>query len=235
MMQHNINTSGSDIKKTLGLVIFDCDGVLVDSEILSIDALHKLILQEGGTLSNEEVVEQFQGRSMKSAREDLLASQGVTFTEDALKEMNAKLFERFRQELQPVQGVAEFIDSLSLPICVASSSHPERIDVSLTATNLKHYFVDKVFSSTMVKNGKPAPDLFLFAAEKMGVSADNALVIEDSPAGVLAARRAGMLCIGLTAGSHAKHASQRQKLMDAGANWVVDSYQEAIDIIHLYS
>lgn len=218
-------------KESVDLIIFDCDGVLVDSELLSIDALYHLILTQGGMLSKHEVIQKFQGRSMKSAKDELHATQGVELTQKSLDDMNKCLFSRFKAELQPVSGVKEFIESLTIPYCVASSSHPERIDVSLEATCLKDYFSDNIFSSTMVKNGKPAPDLFLFAAEKMKNAANRALVIEDSPAGVQAARRAGMMCIGLTAGSHAKHHSHRKKLIDAGANWVVDSYKEVADII----
>lgn len=145
--------------------------------------------------------------------------------------MNRHLFARFKAELQPVSGVKEFIRSLTVPYCVASSSHPERIDVSLEVTCLKDYFSGNIFSSTMVKNSKPAPDLFLFAAEKMKIAANRALVIEDSPAGVEAARRAGMLYIGLTAGSHTKQPSHRKKLIDAGTNWIIDSYEKIQYII----
>lgn len=225
---HNIDKSSID------LIIFDCDGVLVDSELLSIDALHHLILAQGGMLSKHEVIQQFQGRSMKSAREELFATQGVELTQASLDDMNKRLFARFKAELQAVTGVKEFIESLITPCCVASSSHPERIDVSLEATCLKDYFSGNIFSSTMVKKGKPDPDLFLFAAEKMKTAAKRALVIEDSPAGVEAARRAGMVCIGLTAGSHAKQPSHRKKLIDAGANWVVDSYEEVSKIIKAF-
>lgn len=216
----------------LELIIFDCDGVLVDSEVLSIDALHRLILSEGGKLTKDEVIVQFQGRSMKSAREELFASQGVELTPAALNAMNKDLFARFYQELQPIPGIEDFIEHLSLPYCVASSSHPERINVSLTATRLNTYFSGKVFSSTMVKNGKPAPDLFLLAAQKMGAPTNTTLVIEDSPAGIQAAKRAGMLSIGLIAGAHAQHPSHKQKLIDAGADCVVDSYEEVLKFIN---
>ncbi|MDE8603014.1 HAD family hydrolase [Marinomonas sp. RSW2] len=226
-----LNVTEETLSKMLDLIIFDCDGVLVDSEILSIEVLHDLILKQGGNLTKEDVIQQFQGRSMKSARDELSASQGVELTDASITEMNEYLFARFQQELQPVLGITAFIESLNLPYCVASSSHPERIDASLTATNLRHYFSGKVFSSTMVKNGKPAPDLFLLAAEKMAFSAERVLVIEDSPAGVQAARNAGMLSIGLTAGSHAKHPNHRKRLIDAGANWVVNSYDEVAKII----
>lgn len=219
----------------LKLIIFDCDGVLVDSENLSIAALHDVILKQGGILSEEEVIQQFQGRSMKSARDELFAKQGVMLSQESLDEMNKQLFTCFKEELQPVKGVRSFIESLDLPVCVASSSHPERIDVSLTATKLKSYFAGNIFSSTMVQNGKPAPDLFLFAAKNMSVPADCALVIEDSPAGVEAARRAGMLCIGLTAGSHAKHPNHKQRLIEAGAHWVVSSYEEVAEVVEKLS
>lgn len=230
-MNNKIGEQVTTQKKGLELIIFDCDGVLVDSEVLSIEALHKLIIDEGGAMSKDEVIAQFQGRSMKSARDDLFTTQGVELTQTGLDAMNANLFARFRQELQPIFGVVDFIESLTLPICVASSSHPQRIEVSLSVTKLSSYFCDKMFSSTMVKTGKPAPDLFLFAANRMGSPANSTLVIEDSPAGIQAAKRAGMLSIGLTAGSHAQHSSYKKKLIEAGADWVVDSYQDVMKLV----
>lgn len=135
-------TGDSEAKQlaSLELIIFDCDGALVDSEVLSIDALYRLILAEGGRLTKDEVIAQFQSRSMKSAKEELFASQGVALTQMALDAMNVELFASFYQALQPIRGVSDFIESLTLPFCIASSSYPERIDVSLDATASLFYW-----------------------------------------------------------------------------------------------
>lgn len=133
------------------------------------------------------------GRSVASMTRTLFEDYGVETDIDFLDHMRATLFERFKSELQPIDGIAQTLDRL-VPFrrCVASSSQPERIRYSLGLTGLIDKFEPHVFSATMVKNGKPAPDLFLHAARQMGVDPRHCIVIEDSPAGIVAAKAAGM-------------------------------------------
>jgi HAD superfamily hydrolase (TIGR01509 family) len=185
------------------LVIFDCDGVLVDSEPISIRILTEIIGEAGVTISAEDAYREFLGRSMASIVATLSHRYGLTMTSDHLSRIRSRLYREFESGLAAVNGVKEMLHALNLPHCVASSSQPERIRLTLRITGLLEYFEPRLFSSSMVKNGKPAPDLFLHAAHSCGASPENCIVIEDSPAGIEAAKRAGMRVLGFTGGSHA--------------------------------
>jgi HAD superfamily hydrolase (TIGR01509 family) len=131
-----------------------------------------------------------------------------------------RLFERFRRELKPVKGVREALDMLPYPRCVASSSARERVDLSIEITGLKALFGDNVFSADQVEHGKPAPDLYLFAACSLGVIPANGIAIEDSTLGIQVAVSAGMKAIGFAGASHAT-VELAQRLKKAGANIVI--------------
>jgi HAD superfamily hydrolase (TIGR01509 family) len=208
------------------LIIFDCDGVLVDSEVLSMAILGDLIAASGIEMQPETVQALFQGRSLASTVKDLQASHQVDISEKDLADMNTRLFASFKAALEPIPGVRQFINRLTLPFCVASSSTPDRIRYSLKLTGLLDDFGERIFSSTMVKVGKPAPDLFLYAAKNMGVKPRNCVVIEDSAAGLQAAQRASMIGIGLTAGMHAKGVGYSDRLKKHGASVVCTDYDE---------
>lgn len=184
-------------------VIFDCDGVLVDSEPISIRVLTEIIGETGVTVSADQAYREFLGRSMASIVEALSERYGVTMTGMHLQEIRSRLYSEFEKSLSPVKGVKAMLSALKLPNCVASSSQPERIRLTLRKTGLLDYFEPRLFSSTMVERGKPEPDLFLYAANCSGVPAERCVVIEDSPAGIEAAKRAGMRVFGFTGGSHA--------------------------------
>ncbi|MNZ72165.1 6-phosphogluconate phosphatase [compost metagenome] len=149
--------------------------------------------------------------------------------------MRATLFERFRTELRPIDGIGETLDRL-LPLrrCVASSSQPERIRYSLGLTGLIDKFEPHVFSATMVKNGKPAPDLFLHAAREMGADPRHCIVIEDSPAGIAAAKAAGMGVFAFTGGSHARFPAFREKIAGLGADAVFDAMPDLVQLVGNY-
>ncbi|MPZ12027.1 MAG: HAD-IA family hydrolase [Kiloniellaceae bacterium] len=197
---------------SIELVIFDCDGVLVDSEPLAMRVLLQMLSRAGAELAPERAYEAFLGRSLASVCDILRRDYDVDLGDDALERMRRDLNAVIRSDLQPIPGVAATLESLRRPFCVASSSQPERIRLSLEVTGLAGYFGDDVFSATMVTHGKPAPDLFLHAAERMQVAPGRCMVVEDSPAGVSAALRAGMRVVGFTGGSHARLASHRRRL-----------------------
>lgn len=187
-----------------GLVIFDCDGVLVDSEPISLRLLLSTLASAGLELSPARADALFLGRSLATTRQIIARDYGLTVSDAALDEMRRELHEAFRRELQPIPGIAETLGGLPCPFCVASSSQPERIELSLRVTGLWPRFEGRAFSSTMVARGKPAPDLFLFAAEKLGYGPEDCVVVEDSPAGIMAARAAKMRVVAFTGGSHAR-------------------------------
>jgi HAD superfamily hydrolase (TIGR01509 family) len=197
------------------LLIFDCDGVLVDSEVLSCRIDAEFLTEIGIPYTAEEVARQFLGVSLKTMISRIEAERNRRLPDDFGEKLNRILFERFETDLKPIAGVRDAILSLPYPRCVASSSVPERITLSLRITGLADLF-DDIFSSTQVARGKPAPDLFLHAASHMSARPEDCVVIEDSTAGVQAALAAGMRVIGFAGGGHCgpDHAD---KLRQAGA------------------
>ncbi len=197
------------------LVIFDCDGVLVDSEPLACRAFEQVYANHGMTLPEGTVAK---GIGMKMA--DILALvrdlTGHSLPQGADQDIWPVTRQFFAEALEPTKGIAGFLQSLPQKRCVASSSHPERIAFSLDKVGISQYFGDNVYSSTMVKRGKPAPDLFLFAADKMGVDPARCVVIEDSPFGVEGAVAAGMTAFGYTGGGHT-YAGHAERLSERGA------------------
>jgi FGGY-family pentulose kinase/HAD superfamily hydrolase (TIGR01509 family) len=191
----------------IGLIIFDCDGVLVDSELLAMRVLVAAIeAQGGGRVAPADAFRNYLGRSLESISKSLAESHSVTLGDDALAAMRNDLFSLYRRELKPVPWIEDVLDRIDVPRCVASSSGLERIRFSLDVTGLLPRFGDRIFSASMVEHGKPAPDLFLHAAREMGVAPQNCLVIEDSPAGVRAAKAAGMRVFAFLGGSHVEAA-----------------------------
>jgi HAD superfamily hydrolase (TIGR01509 family) len=213
------------------LIIFDCDGVLVDSEPMSIGALKDLFSEHNLELTYEEVASRFKGRSLIDTRHSLRTYFNIELRDEAVDRMHQGLLEKFKTDLRQVPGVEEFISLLTQPYCVASSGDPSRIKCALQSTGLDSYFGNRLFSATQVKLGKPEPDLFLHAARECSASPSECLVIEDSPAGVLAAKRAGMMCVGIAADSYPRTSEDVKKLSASGADIVVNSYAALARII----
>lgn len=213
-----------------GLVIFDCDGVLVDSEPIGLRILLDTLAEAGLALDPAVAHDRFLGRSLASTVAILAADFGLGLDEAALGAMRVRLYAAFRAELRPIPGVAATLDALGCPFCVASSSQPERLELSLRVTGLWPRFEGKVFSATMVAEGKPAPDLFLHAALVMGFAPRDCLVVEDSPAGVLAAQAAGMRAIGFLGGGHAQGDAHQAALTALGPERVIKKMGALIGI-----
>jgi HAD superfamily hydrolase (TIGR01509 family) len=201
-------------------LIYDCDGVLVDSEVLAGAALAELMTSLGHPLSGAECTRIFGGLNVTGVLAKAEQILGRPVPPDRGAEAGQRLLARFRQELQPVNGVSGTIASLPYRRCVCSSSAPERLWLSLEVTGLAPLFGEHVFSAAQVQHGKPAPDLFLFAARALGEAPSDAIVIEDSPLGIAAARAAGMRSIGFTGASHVLPDLQG-RLADAGADLII--------------
>jgi HAD superfamily hydrolase (TIGR01509 family) len=204
----------------LTLLIFDCDGVLVDSEAIALDGLAEMLTARGHPVTRAECRSLFMGRSVKDVLAEIERLLGSPLPPDWETEAQTRFFERLRRDLRPVDGIVAAIEALPYPRCVASSSPHDRIALSLAVTGLAPLFGEWVFSAEDVAHGKPAPDLFLHAAGRCGATAGEAIVIEDSPAGILAARRAGMRAIGFAGASHAD-AALAAALTEAGAGRVL--------------
>ncbi len=216
---------------SVGLVIFDCDGVLVDSEPLAMQALLETLSEAGLTLAPDLGYERFLGRSLATITAVLSDEYGVDLTHEALDRMRHRLYELFRRDLKPIQGIHNVLDALPVPYCVASSSQPERIRLALELTDLGGRFGPHVFSASMVSRGKPAPDLFLHAAREMAVEAGRCLVVEDSPAGVEAAKRGGMRVCAFVGGSHAKRESHRRTLEALAPDHIIEDMRRLPQLV----
>jgi HAD superfamily hydrolase (TIGR01509 family) len=174
------------------LVIFDCDGVLVDSEPIAIELDLVLLERVGLKMTRQELIDRFLGRSDSVLHEAIAAHLGHPLDPEVKEEFDQLHIEALKRELKPVPGVVDALARLQRPTCVASSSTPEGLYRKLTLTGLYEQFEGHIFSAVEVPNGKPAPDLFLYAAHQMGVEPNRCVVVEDSHYGVLAARAAGM-------------------------------------------
>lgn len=213
------------------LVIFDCDGVLVDSEPISVGVLLDILKEAGCEISLDDAYRRLLGRSMATISGLMESDFGLRLTAGHLAEMRARLYARFRSELKPVSGIASAVSGLGCMVCVASSSQPERIRLSLEVTGLLGLFEPHIFSATMVENGKPAPDLFLHAAAAMGIAPANCVVVEDSPAGIEAAQRAGMRVVAFCGASHAGPAGLREQAMQLSPSALLENMQDLASVL----
>lgn len=210
-----------DFRSKPELVIFDCDGVLVDSEVLSCQCLSEALGECGIELSIEDALQLFLGQSA-AAVTLYWRRRGQPLPETFLPELKSRVLERFRRSLQPMPGIGPLLSSLQMPFCVASSSDLDRVSLSLVLTGLAPHFGNRLYTSQMVPHGKPAPDLFLYAAAQMKIEPMRTLVVEDSISGVTAAKAAGMTAWGFVGGSHYRSRDARNMLYDAGAERVFE-------------
>ena len=184
------------------LVIFDCDGVLIDSEIISSRVLVRLLGDVGVHVDHAHVQKHFLGRSWPKVAGEIRIQYGLMLGSEFEERYRSDLLAAFETELRTVEGIEAVLAGLGVQSCVATSSSPKRVRRSLELAGLAPIFGDRIFTASQVENGKPAPDLFLFAAQTMGVAPEACLVIEDSRPGIDAARAAGMPVWRFTGGSH---------------------------------
>jgi HAD superfamily hydrolase (TIGR01509 family) len=198
------------------LIIFDCDGVLIDSEMLACRTDAACLAEIGITMSADDVLDRYLGVSASDMFADIELRHGRALPPGFPEMVRGRIAAAFETDLKPMQGIEAALQALPVRRCVASSSAPVRVRQSLTLTGLLRYFEPHLFSATQVTHSKPAPDLFLFAAAAMQAAPETCLVIEDSVAGVHAAVAAGMRVIGFTGGSHCR-AGHAERLRAAGA------------------
>lgn len=185
------------------LLIFDCDGTLVDSELIALEVLSEMMSEQGVPMDVASCMHAFMGKHNADIVSEIERLIGRPLPPDEGARTRARMLARMESELKPVDGVAAVLAAVEGPRCVASSSDPARIAHSLERTGLASFFGEHIFSAAQVAHGKPAPDLFLLAAETMGFAPQHCIVIEDSVAGVVAGVRAGMAVIGFAGASHA--------------------------------
>lgn len=209
-------------------IIFDCDGVLVDSEVIAIAVEREHLSGWGLVYDNETYLSRFVGlhnRDYHAALRQDAKDQRINLPVDFPVIIQAAIWARFEAELSAIDGALDLATRFDGPMAVASSSEQDKLHRKLELTKLASAFGPHVYSADLVENGKPAPDLFLLAAEKMGVPASNCLVIEDSENGVRAGRAAGMMVCGFTGGAHADP-GLAARLEAAGAHMLAHSFAE---------
>lgn len=191
--------------RQISLVIFDCDGVLVDSEYLSATVLIDVFSTIGINIDLPFVYANFVGHSFATVAAKYARRHGANVPETFEQDYRNQLLQSFIGQLHAMPGIEEVLDSLDIPYCLASGSSPTRVNRSLELTGLLDRFQDRIYTTTMVSQGKPAPDIFLFCAKTLGVAPENCLVIEDSATGIAAAEAAGMAKWHFRGGSHFNH------------------------------
>ena len=202
------------------MVIFDCNGVLVDSEPLATAILSQEFTRAGFPLTQDVIARYFTGRRPSDIVAEVENASGRRLPPNFIGAIASVILRRFRSELRATHHAGHALSWLRGPKCVASSSSHERIRVSLECTGLIRFFDANLFSASDVRKGKPAPDLFLYVAGKLRVKPSECIVVEDSPVGVAASVAAGMTAIGFVGGSHAGNQLENQ-LRSAGARTVI--------------
>jgi HAD superfamily hydrolase (TIGR01509 family) len=220
-----VTKANSSNKQPFELVIFDCDGVLVDSEVISCRAHAETLTRHGYPITEQQVLERFLGVSDREARLTIEAELGRKLPGDFEAQVKHATLKFYEGDLRAILHIADAIAAIDLPKCVASSGTQEKIKHGLDCAGLYDALAPHIFSATQVARGKPAPDLFLFAAERMGASPARCVVIEDSVPGVSGARAAGMTVLGFHGGSHCLP-GHAEKLRAAGANVTFDDMRQ---------
>ena len=214
----------------LGLVIFDCDGVLVDSELIDARIRSECFRAEGFPVTLEDLQES-SGISGAGLADMIRTRFGRPLPEGFMQATRAKIMSALIDELRAIEGISELLRSLTMRLCVASNSHLDRVRHSLEVTGLLQFFDPHVFSAIMVERGKPAPDLFLFAAQRLNVSPADCLVVEDSVHGIIAAQAAGMEVVGFSGGSHCQ-TGHGERLIAAGCKRVFARMSEIGEFLY---
>lgn len=208
------------------LVIFDCDGVLVDSEALVADIYSDFFKKYDVDISAHELGERYAGKTDFNLMQDIQARFNVSFPEDAQTQIGLLAKAKMETDLEPIAGVKDLLSQLTYKKCVCSNSGYKRLMQSLDVTDIiGHFEIEHIFSANFVDNPKPAPDLHQFAAAQFSVSPERCLVIEDSVTGVVAAKAAGMEVYGFTGAGHSSE-NQPRLLTEAGASRIFTTMDE---------
>lgn len=213
----------------MAAIVFDCDGVLVNTEILAAEA-HQTVYARHGLTIQPEAFQKMLGLKQADILKTLEGTEGGRLPAEAEPELSAMILDLISQRVEATPGIGTLLQATRIPFCVASSSDVARICLSLGTAGLLPHFEGRIFSSSMVTRGKPAPDLFLYAAAQLGSAPSDCIVFEDSIAGITAAKAAGMHPVGYLGGGHLP-ADHADKLTAAGAKTVISDWSEAPALI----
>ncbi len=178
-------------------ILFDCDGILVDSEEISNAVLQTMVTEAGADLDLHNIYDRFAGKSLKEIFRMIETLGGISFPETFEQDYRKRTYEAFKTELKPVKGVHELLEKVTVPYCVASSGPPEKIRLNLTVTGLIQHFEGRIFSSYDIGSWKPDPQIFEHAAQTMGFEPGECAVIEDSLSGIQAGIAGGFDVYGM--------------------------------------
>ena len=214
------------------LIIFDCDGVLVDSEIIAAQVESRLLTEAGYPISVEEMGERFAGMTWKNILLQVEQEADIPLSASLLDKSEKLLDQRLERSVKIIEGVKFALSRLTTQRCICSNSSSQRLDMMLTKVGLKPYFENHIYSAKDLgpDRVKPKPDIFLHAAEQFGVQPSRCLVIEDSTHGIHGARTAGMRVVGFTGASHT-YPSHADRLTDAGAETVISRMQDLPGVV----
>jgi HAD superfamily hydrolase (TIGR01549 family) len=216
----------------VGALIFDFDGVIADSEAIANTVLAETVSELGHPTTLDQALTRYMGRRWSEVITEIEAAIGRPLPDNFSDQLKLATLERFRTDLKEVSGATDFIRRFAhLPRCIASSSSIDRLQLCLSVLSLEAEFGSHVYSADMVARGKPHPDIFLYAASKLGVKPNECLVIEDSAGGIRAAIAAGMTVVGLSAASHIRD-GHGLRLRDAGAVHLAQSWAEVEHFAH---
>ena len=219
----------------IALVIFDCDGVLVDSELISAQMVVEVFSEIGLNVDLSFVYHNFVGHSFTTVAAKYAREHGKNVPDSFENDYRERLLNAFGGKLKAMAGIETVLDQLNVPFCLASGSSPARVNRSLEVTGLTQRFKDKIFTTSLVAKGKPAPDIFYYAAEMMGAAPNECLVIEDSTAGVDGAKAATMTVWQFTGGVHFNHGYQHvagPHLVDRRFNRMIDFFDPVPQLRH---
>lgn len=205
-------------------IIFDCDGVLVDSEPIGNQVLVDMANSYGADIDLDYAFKHFKGGSIYTCRDKIQALVNQPLSQDFIAEYRRRSYIAFKEQIQPVEGVKEVIESLSIPFCVASSGPNEKIRLNLELTGLLPYFEDNIFSCYTIEKWKPEPDVFIWAAKTMGFKPEDCVVIEDSLTGIQAAKAGGFDVFGFTAHDYNNE-------LEAEATTTFNSMEKLLELI----
>lgn len=212
------------------LILFDCDGVLIDSEKIATQIESETLTAAGFPISTRDVAERFSGKSWEQILRDVETESGLTLADKLATVVEDLLDQRLPVEIEAISGVEEMLAALTLPRCICSNTKLSRIDILLEKVGLRHYFAPNIFSAKDLGPGrsKPAPDVYLHGAAQMGADPGRCVVVEDSVHGVMAGVAAGMTVIGFTGGGHtfSRHSAN---LLAAGATLTLSDMRQLPD------
>lgn len=214
-------------------ILWDCDGVLIDSEWIACGLAAEMLSEAGYPISTEEFVLRFCGQGKKHIYQTIQNESGTDFLpllENANKHTRQR--QAFKDKLELIEGIVDVLDNVTVPMAIASGSGMDRLEYTLQLTDLYDRFAGRIYNSDMVEKGKPHPDVFLFAANEIKVAPEHCLVIEDSHNGVRAGKAAGMTVFGFTGGTHILDKKRHeQELRDLGADLVFHAMHELPDLM----